>query len=102
MIHGGSAELVQRLVDFRADVNDQSFTWWGRDRSGAALRPKSDPTEVWEADLVHQDDLPRWAWWNPADAGHAHLAVRRCCCAGGFGRAGGATERPGVEGGGLC
>eukprot|EP00913_Durusdinium_trenchii_P032211 g30161.t2 len=36
MIHGGSAELVQRLVDFRADVNDQSFTWWGRDRLGAA------------------------------------------------------------------
>eukprot|EP00913_Durusdinium_trenchii_P010809 g10139.t1 len=32
--HGGSAELVKRLVDFRADVNDQSFTWW---RAGTGL-----------------------------------------------------------------
>lgn len=26
--HGGSAELVKRLLDLRADVNDQTFTWW--------------------------------------------------------------------------
>ena len=26
--NGGSAELVQRLVHLRADVNDQTFTWW--------------------------------------------------------------------------
>ena len=30
--HGGSAELVQRLVQFRADVNDQSLTWWNFSR----------------------------------------------------------------------
>ncbi|CAK9113771.1 Serine/threonine-protein phosphatase 6 regulatory ankyrin repeat subunit B (PP6-ARS-B) (Serine/threonine-protein phosphatase 6 regulatory subunit ARS-B) (Ankyrin repeat domain-containing protein 44) [Durusdinium trenchii] len=27
-LHGGRAELVQHLVELRADVNDQTFTWW--------------------------------------------------------------------------
>ena len=26
--HGGSAELVERLLHLRADVDDQTFTWW--------------------------------------------------------------------------
>ena len=28
MHHGGTAPVVQRLVEWKADVNDQSFTWW--------------------------------------------------------------------------